>query len=118
MAKPLARERFLVHKPYQELIDAVGRNIKPLRLLYRQLDARRSGLLDFSTGVAVLIKFVRESLRLPPHKHSDGFLEELARPFGELVNGRMALRHSRFTEAIKQRHQMRRQAAGNKVTRD
>lgn len=93
----------------------MGRNIKPLRLMYRQLDVRRSGLIDFSTGVGVFIKFVRETLRLPPHKHSDGFLEEVAKPFGELVNARMTLRHGRFTEAVKQRHQMRRAAAGNKL---
>ena len=115
LAKPLAQERFLTHKPYQELIDSIGRNLKPLRLLYRQLDARRTGLIDFSTGVAVLIKFVRETLDLPPHRYSDVFLEDMARPFGELVNARMALRHGRFTEAIKQRHQLRRQAAANKV---
>lgn len=65
--------------------------------------------------MAVLVKFVRETLDLPPHRFSDLFLEDLARPFGELVKSRMALRHGRFTEAIKQRHQLRRTAAANKV---
>lgn len=102
-------------KPYLTLLNAIGRHIKPLRLMYITLDPNHSNSVDFSLGVATLIKHVRETLDFWPNQYSDEYIEHLARPFGEILHGRMVLRHKDFTDAIKRRFALTRLATNNKA---
>ncbi len=105
---------YIQSKPYLDLLEAIGRNIKPLRAMYRQFDSSQDGVLDFDNGIAVFIKFVRETLDLTPKDYDDIYLEKMARPFGEIRHGKKILRHQSFTEALKNRHYLMRLATNNK----
>lgn len=102
-------------KPYLELLEAVGKNIKQLRLMFRQLDEKQSGLIEFNLGVALFIKFVREVLDFTPSKYDDLYLEQMTKPFVEIISGIMTIRHQDFSKAVKQRYFLTRQATNNRL---
>jgi hypothetical protein len=73
------------------------------------------GYVDFPLGIATLIKHVRETLDFWPNQYSDEYIEQLAKPFGEVHRGVMVLKHKEFTDALKRRFFLTRQATNNKL---
>ena len=69
--------------------------------MFRQLDEKQSGLIEFNLGVALFLKFVREVLDFTQSKYDDLYLEQMTKPFGEIISGIMTLRHQDFSKAVK-----------------
>lgn len=70
--------------------------------------------VPYELGVAVYLKFVRETLALMPDQYSDYYLEDMVRPFAEIIHGQQILKHKLFTDTLKKRHFIQKQVTKNR----
>ena len=72
------------------------------------------GFVEFDIGIAAFIKYIRETLNVSHDKYSDLYLQEMIKPFGEMKYGQRMLNYGSFTDALKRRHFLVREAVNNK----
>lgn len=101
------------NKEYLKLLNAIARNRKPLCLMFNAIEYA-PGIVDYETGIAAFIKYVRETLNLSEKDCSDLQLQEMIQPFGELIHGKAMLKHKELTETLRNRHFKLREATNNK----
>ena len=91
----------------------MAKNRKPLVQMYQKI-SDLPGYVDFDLGVAAFIKYIRETLNVSPKQYSDLYLQEMIKPFGEIKHGERMLNYTSFTDTLKKRHYLVREAVNNR----
>ena len=65
--------------------------------------------------MGVFLKYIRETLNLSVDQYPDQYFANMIKPFGAIYRGKMCLQHKEFTETLRNRHFLTRQATNNKL---